>query len=138
VTIIAAWVIAAIAVGLVMSWDKRRYSGSHYLDRGRYATVSATSKQPLTLAIQIVCGDCAGDSERPIRTVLDQSGSCYQCGGASYVLASELARNARRPERHLRVVRSETDRRRTKLRDSRQPAGERRAAASRIHREVFG
>jgi hypothetical protein len=124
--IIAAWVIAAIVVGFVLRRDK-----------AAYATVSATSKQPLTLAIQIVCGDCAGDSERPIRTVLDQSGSCYQCGGASYVLASELARNPKRPERHLRVVRSETDRKRVKLRDSRHTARAIRVVNNPTHRASF-
>lgn len=47
-------------------------------------------------AVQIVCGDCAGDGERPIRTCLDESARCELCGGRSYVLASELAANSLR------------------------------------------
>jgi len=47
---------------------------------------------PVTLVgIQIICGDCAGDDERPRRTYLDQFGNCSQCGGHSFVLASSVA-----------------------------------------------
>jgi hypothetical protein len=55
--------------------------------------VEDRSSALLTVAVQIVCGDCAGDGERPIRTCLDQSGRCARCGGTSYVLASDLAAN---------------------------------------------
>ena len=49
---------------------------------------------PVTLVgIQIICGDCAGDDERPKRTYLDQFGNCAQCGGHSFVLASSVATN---------------------------------------------
>jgi len=49
---------------------------------------------PVTLVgIQIICGDCAGDEERPKRTYLDQFGNCAQCGGHSFVLASSVATN---------------------------------------------
>jgi hypothetical protein len=42
----------------------------------------------LTLGVQIICGDCAGAAESPVRTYLDRSGNCAQCGGRSYMLAS--------------------------------------------------
>jgi hypothetical protein len=49
---------------------------------------------PVTLVgIQIICGDCSGDEERPKRTYLDQFGNCSQCGGHSFVLASSVAAN---------------------------------------------
>jgi hypothetical protein len=95
--IIAAWVIASIVVWLMLREGK-----------ARSLMVSGTGKQLLTMAVQIVCGDCAGNSERPIRTMLDQSGRCFQCGGASYVLASDFARNAYRSQPYLRVVAPET------------------------------
>ena len=47
---------------------------------------------PVTLVgIQIICGDCSGDEERPRRTYLDAFGNCAQCGGHSFVLASSVA-----------------------------------------------
>jgi hypothetical protein len=54
------------------------------------------------VAIQIICGNCSGDSERPIKTLVDRFGRCAHCGGSSYTLASkqgvsvEAARAARR------------------------------------------
>jgi hypothetical protein len=49
---------------------------------------------PVTLiGIQIICGDCAGEDDRPRRTYLDQFGNCSQCGGHSFVLASNVAAN---------------------------------------------
>lgn len=42
----------------------------------------------VTIGIQIICGDCSGDSERPVKTYLDRHGNCAQCGGHSYMLAS--------------------------------------------------
>ena len=47
----------------------------------------------LRLGIQIICGDCCGDSDRPVKTYLDQLGRCGQCGGRAYVLASVCARH---------------------------------------------
>lgn len=46
---------------------------------------------PLTMAVQVICGDCAGDGRLPIRTSLDRSGHCARCGGSSYLLASIVA-----------------------------------------------
>jgi hypothetical protein len=40
--------------------------------------------------VQIVCGDCAGEDNRPKRTCLNAQGQCERCGGHSYVLASTI------------------------------------------------
>ena len=54
-----------------------------------------TPRAPVpTVGIQIVCGDCSGEHEIPIRTMLDQAGNCERCGGHSYILASNLALHA--------------------------------------------
>lgn len=45
----------------------------------------------MTVGIQIICGNCSGDGERPVKTYLDQYGNCAHCGGRSYVLASSVA-----------------------------------------------
>lgn len=45
----------------------------------------------LTVGIQIICGDCSGGDERPVKTYLDRNGNCAQCGGHSYMLASTRA-----------------------------------------------
>jgi hypothetical protein len=42
----------------------------------------------MRLGVQIICGDCSGDGERPVKTYLDRSGNCAQCGGRSFMLAS--------------------------------------------------
>jgi hypothetical protein len=42
------------------------------------------------IGIQIICGDCSGDADRPIKTYLDLHGNCARCGGRSYMLASSL------------------------------------------------
>lgn len=55
----------------------------------------------LRLGIQIICGDCCGDSDRAVKTYLDQIGRCGHCGGRAYVLASVCAHHKmmeRRPE----------------------------------------
>lgn len=44
-----------------------------------------------TVGIQIVCGDCSGESESPAKTYLSRSGNCDRCGGSSFILASDLA-----------------------------------------------
>jgi len=46
-----------------------------------------------TIGVQIICGDCAGDGLIPHKTYLTVKGRCDVCGGASFVLASELAIN---------------------------------------------
>jgi hypothetical protein len=47
----------------------------------------------LTVGVQIICGNCSGYEERPIKTYLDRSGNCSQCGGTSYLLASSVGVN---------------------------------------------
>jgi len=42
----------------------------------------------LTIGVQIICGDCSGEDDRPIKTYLSRTGNCSQCGGRSYILAS--------------------------------------------------
>ncbi len=46
---------------------------------------------PLTLGVQIICGDCSGESYQPNRTYLDLNGHCARCGGSNYLLASVVA-----------------------------------------------
>jgi len=41
-----------------------------------------------TIGVQIICGDCSGDGDRPLKTYLGTDGLCGQCGGRSYILAS--------------------------------------------------
>ena len=48
----------------------------------------------LMMGVQIICGDCSGDTLQPVKTYLDQFGTCSQCGGRSYVLASAVAANS--------------------------------------------
>ncbi|HLF83291.1 MAG TPA: hypothetical protein VI837_03865 [Blastocatellia bacterium] len=48
---------------------------------------------PLTMGVQVICGNCSGESYRPNRTYLDLNGHCDRCGGRSYVLASIVASN---------------------------------------------
>ena len=50
--------------------------------------MSEPRAQTLTIGVQIICGDCSGDAESPIKTYLNRVGDCAQCGGRSYMLAS--------------------------------------------------
>lgn len=50
----------------------------------------------LTIGVQIICGDCSGNDERPLKTYLDRAGNCGQCGGRSYMLASNRSMHAKR------------------------------------------
>jgi hypothetical protein len=43
------------------------------------------------VGVQIICGDCSGDGELPLKTYLDRHGNCSQCGGHSYELAANRA-----------------------------------------------
>ncbi len=45
----------------------------------------------LTVGVQIICGNCSGEGERPLKTYLNQYGNCAQCSGRSYLLASSVA-----------------------------------------------
>ena len=43
----------------------------------------------------IVCGDCAGEGDLPIKTLMRQDGHCATCGGGSFALAADLAARKR-------------------------------------------
>ena len=47
----------------------------------------------LRVGVQIICGNCSGDDDHPVKTYMDRSGSCARCGGNSYLLASAVAAN---------------------------------------------
>ena len=48
----------------------------------------------LTVGVQIICGNCSGEGNHPVKTYIDRSGRCAQCGGTSYLLASAVAANS--------------------------------------------
>lgn len=56
-----------------------------------------TPAASLVTAATIICGDCCGDGEEPARTYLDSLGNCAQCGGRSYVFASDYSATAQPP-----------------------------------------
>lgn len=64
----------------------------------------APRESSLRLGVQIVCGDCAGNGRQPKRTMLTRFGVCEQCGGTSYVLASEWAVMRRLAQRRAEVA----------------------------------
>lgn len=82
-TIIVATVIALGLASLVLL--KSRVTDPAQLDQPRPAL--------LTIGVQIICGDCSGEGSLPIKTYLNRYGSCGQCGGNSYLLASSVAIN---------------------------------------------
>jgi hypothetical protein len=61
-----------------------------------------------TSVVQIICGDCSGESEIPVRTFLSDHGNCLKCGGYSYVLASTLAANSMIHQLEKRLFENET------------------------------
>jgi len=81
--VIVAVTISALAVGYVLS---RRGADSQRQLTERRGEI-------LTVGVQIVCGDCSGDGNPPLKTYLDRFGSCHRCGGRSYVLASVCAQH---------------------------------------------
>jgi hypothetical protein len=94
-TITIAVVIAMSLAGFVLA--KSRGVESNQLDRSRHAL--------LAIGVQIICGDCSGDDSRPTRTFMTRDGSCSQCGGTSYLLASTVyANNMFSGAAHLREV----------------------------------
>jgi len=82
-TIILATVIALSLASLVLV--KSRVTDSAQLQQPRPSL--------LTIGVQIVCGDCSGEGEQPIKTYMNRYGTCGQCGGKSYLLASAVAMN---------------------------------------------
>ena len=83
-TISVATVIALSLAGLVLM--KSRTTESSQLSQPRPAV--------LTIGVQIICGDCSGEDDHPIKTYLNRHGCCSQCGGTSYLLASAVAINS--------------------------------------------
>jgi hypothetical protein len=89
-------IITASLVALALTYlivTRTRKVDSNQLNQTRYS--------PITVGVQIICGDCSGDSIIPVKTYLDRSGNCSQCGGHSFLLASTLAVYAE----HLRLAR---------------------------------
>lgn len=79
-------VATAIALGLAcVVLLKSRTTDSAQLDQKRPGL--------LTIGVQIICGDCCGENDHPIKTYMNRYGSCSQCGGSSYLLASSVAAN---------------------------------------------
>lgn len=67
----------AVALTVVMK--------SHKSDSSKLTEARATMQ---TIGVQIICGDCSGDDDRPLKTYLSRDGLCGQCGGRSFILAS--------------------------------------------------
>ena len=82
-TIMIATVVALSLAGLVLI--KSRANDPEQLDQPR--------PDLLTIGVQIICGDCAGEESQPVKTYMNRYGSCSQCGGTSYLLASIVAAN---------------------------------------------
>ena len=80
-------IIVASAIALTLAYVALLRHGSVVDPDQLYQPRAA----PLTMNVQIICGDCAGEGYRPNRTCLDWHGQCAQCGGRSYVLASIIA-----------------------------------------------
>ena len=77
VGLVLASIVALLLTSIIL-WSQR--NDEEQLDRNRPSSPA--------LGIQIICGDCAGDGERPLKTFADSFGRCEGCGGDSYVLAS--------------------------------------------------
>ena len=86
-----ALMLVSILVALIFTWiltTKLRQPHPEVLTEPRTAL-------PI-LGVQIICGDCSGDEHFPIKTHLDRLGRCDQCGGQSFILASNRAAYAKR------------------------------------------
>jgi hypothetical protein len=59
--------------------------------KGDPAQLTEPRTSLLTMGVQIICGNCAGEGEIPQKTYLDRFGNCEQCGGHSYMLAANRA-----------------------------------------------
>ena len=79
ISVVAILMAIALTIMLV-----RRESGQQAQLRGGRAPL-------MKIGVQIICGDCSGDLDKPKRTCLDIHGRCDECGGTSYVLASNFA-----------------------------------------------
>jgi len=73
--------LVSIFVGLALTY-------SCFRDRKIDPKLTEKRAPVPTVGVQIICGDCAGDSGSPRKTYVDQSGRCSVCGGGSYMLAA--------------------------------------------------
>jgi hypothetical protein len=93
-------VIAVVSFALAVLLTRRESSPSQLTEpRGTI----------LTIGVQIICGNCSGDDPRPKKTYLERFGTCAECGGRSYILASNCAGMADRglkgtPDCELRIA----------------------------------
>ena len=76
ITIVLSILGFAFACGLLKSETRKERS------------LSEPRAGHLMIGVQIICGDCSGDAESPLKTYLDRKGNCAQCGGRSFMLAS--------------------------------------------------
>ena len=62
----------------------------------KYGTSRLSESRALmqTIGVQIICGDCSGNDDFPLKTYLSRDGLCAQCGGRSYILASSRLSHA--------------------------------------------
>ncbi|HSB08348.1 MAG TPA: hypothetical protein VLM38_02470 [Blastocatellia bacterium] len=84
--------ILTIATGILVAWIalmKSRTPDGTKLNQPRPVL--------LAMGVQIICGDCSGQEDLPVKTYLDRLGNCSLCGGRSYVLASIAAMNRAAP-----------------------------------------
>jgi hypothetical protein len=56
--------------------------------------LSSPRASMLMVGVQIICGDCSGSDHFPKKTLLGRDSTCAQCGGRSYILASNRVSNA--------------------------------------------
>jgi hypothetical protein len=78
ISIVVATVIALAITGVITIWSRK--SDPAQLNEPRTSLLS--------LGVQIICGNCAGEGEIPQKTYLDRYGNCEKCGGQSYMLAA--------------------------------------------------
>ncbi|HET9530715.1 MAG TPA: hypothetical protein VFQ92_10205 [Blastocatellia bacterium] len=81
ITMVVATVIALAITGVITMWSRKADP----------AQLTEPRTSLLTLGVQIICGNCAGEGEIPQKTYLDRFGNCEQCGGHSYMLAANRA-----------------------------------------------
>jgi hypothetical protein len=79
--------IVAILVCCLATWWGTRKS-----DKRNLVSRKDDKDDILYIAVQIICEDCSGDAEIPLRTLLTKSGKCNICNGRSYMLASKSRR----------------------------------------------
>lgn len=53
-----------------------------------FERVISNDSLPVILPIEIICGDCAGDGQSPIKTYQTADARCAGCGGRSFIPAS--------------------------------------------------